>query len=178
MKVSFLGRLFPQWPSCLGRKRWRRQRNTTAAQLCKTRESAAAALNPGTEKGKCQRYTKKTEGRGNAGGAEDEEDGVIQSHQCPRSQDTELETTNEINKSWVRYFPSVTIPEKWQRGETKQGWKQRQETRNRSGQTEKDPSYNNSNPLGHSPPSIIPLLWALGHMHDHTHTHTHTCDLD
>lgn len=37
---------------------------------------------------------KKTEGK--EGEAEEEEDGVIQSHQRPHSQDTKLETTNEI----------------------------------------------------------------------------------
>ncbi|KAE8282242.1 Hippocalcin-like protein 1 Protein Rem-1 [Larimichthys crocea] len=37
------------------------QRNTTAARLRKTRESATTALNPGSEEGKCQQYTKHKE---------------------------------------------------------------------------------------------------------------------
>lgn len=39
------------------------QRNTTAARLRKTRESATTALNPGSEEGKCQQYTKHKEER-------------------------------------------------------------------------------------------------------------------
>lgn len=52
MKVSFLGHCFPQWPSRLGKRRWRMQHNPPAAQLRKTREIAATALNPGSDEGK------------------------------------------------------------------------------------------------------------------------------
>lgn len=64
------------------------QRNTTAARLRKTRESATTALNPGSEEGKCQQYTKhKEESEG-----KERRRGVIQSHQRPHSQDRETET--------------------------------------------------------------------------------------
>lgn len=100
MKVSFLGHCFPQWPSRLGKRRWRMQRNTTTAQLRKSRESATTALAQ-RESANSTQNTKERERE------REREEGVIQSHQCPHSQDrdAELWTTNEISKSWVRYLP-------------------------------------------------------------------------
>lgn len=66
------------------------QSNTTAARLRKTRESATTALNPGSEEGKCQQYTK-DKGEREGKEREQEEEGVIQSHQRPHSQDRETE---------------------------------------------------------------------------------------
>jgi len=91
------------------------QRNTTAAQLRKTRESATTALNPGSEEGKCKQHTKNKGKRERR--AEEEEEGAFQSHQCPHSQDREPElcTTNEMSKSWVRCLPCLTLMETTER---------------------------------------------------------------
>lgn len=72
------------------------QGNMTAARLRKTSESATTALNPGSEEGKCQQYTKhigerEREREGKERQWEEEEEGVIQSHQRPHSQDREPE---------------------------------------------------------------------------------------
>lgn len=106
MKVSFLGHCFPQWPSRLGKRRWRMQRNTTTVRLRKSRESATTALNPGSE-GKCQQYTKhKGESeRGKRGWMRGGSNSITSVSSFTGQRDTELWTANEISKSWVRYLP-------------------------------------------------------------------------
>lgn len=126
MKVSFLGRCFPQWPSRLGKRRWRMQRNTTAAQLCKTGESATTAVNPGSEEGKCQQYTKHKRERGRREGRKGGGGNSITSASSftgQRDREPELWTTNEIKKSWVRYLSPSCSGGKQQKGETRRGMK-------------------------------------------------------
>lgn len=108
MKVSFLGHCFPQWPSRLGKRRWRTQRNTTTV----TQERGKCNNSIGSE-GKCQQYTKhkgeseRERKRDRGGGTRGGSNSItsVSSFTGQRDRDAELWTTNEISKSWVRYLP-------------------------------------------------------------------------
>ena len=110
-----------------------------------------------------------------------EEEGVIQSHQRPHSQDRapQLWTTNEISKSWVRYLFPVELSVRQRRGETKRGMRVWAEKTSgapewalhlhsfRSEGRERGPDHN---PPCNFPSTLIPLMWGV---HEWSHTHTH-----